>query len=717
MTSTMRSDDAGSPAKRIAKPARATAAAGDGVTVAVGATRFDWVRIGVPISAGIVSLTIFALTLAPTVTAEDSGELIAGAWHFGVVHPPGYPLWTILCGLFTHLFAVGNVAWRANLFSALCSSAAAMCAYAALRSLGFSRVACWSSALCWILARWSWSQSVITEVYGLNSLLCAAMLAAVTRWQQCEDRRWLVWGMLILGLGMSNHHTIALAALALAAWVLSIQPRLLARPRLILACVGALVIGLLPYLYLPTRARQDPVINWGRPATLAGLMEHVSRRQYGALGPMKTIEPRSVARFGQQLVYLVRSVADDVTPALAGASCMGLAILTWRRWRVFLLAGLWLVGTGVLFCALANFDADRTSQWAMRVFLIPVPLGLMIGLAGLMDEGFVGAAWFGRMRSRVLRTIVLLLIATLPPGLVVAQHWRQCDYSEYWYAEDHARNLLACMLPSALVFPSGDHCGFPLIHAVHVEDERTDVLIADMYGYISPGLVSDRPPDAQDTPEAWLIKRARRPAYCATKRASPVANAHFVSAGLLYHLLPDGMRFDGQGLIERCSYRNQAIPTVVDHGAAHILADYAFFRGLAQLESGDSEAALQSFDEAVEYGWGIKELYNNIGSALAEHGQREAARPFFEEATRLDRYYVLPRRNLARMAMIEQRWAEAAGHLEALLATTPTDVRALNELGRLCQDQLDQPAKATGFFRRSLAIDPEQPAIRQLIAP
>ena len=31
-------------------------------------------------------------TLAPEVTLQDSGELVTGAFTFGVPHPPGYPL-------------------------------------------------------------------------------------------------------------------------------------------------------------------------------------------------------------------------------------------------------------------------------------------------------------------------------------------------------------------------------------------------------------------------------------------------------------------------------------------------------------------------------------------------------------------------------------------------------------------------------------------------
>jgi len=97
-----------------------------------------WRRSIYPVGVGVAVLALFALTLGPTVTAEDSGELIAAAWHFGIPHPPGYPLWTILCGVFVHLVPLGSVALRANLFSAVCSAGAAVVAYAAIREVGLS---------------------------------------------------------------------------------------------------------------------------------------------------------------------------------------------------------------------------------------------------------------------------------------------------------------------------------------------------------------------------------------------------------------------------------------------------------------------------------------------------------------------------------------------------------------------------------------------------
>src|SRR5690242_21909472 len=65
----------------------------------------------------LVSLVVYCLTLAPTVTLVDSGELIVAARFLGVAHPPGFPLYLIFAHLFS-LLPIGSIAVRINLASA-----------------------------------------------------------------------------------------------------------------------------------------------------------------------------------------------------------------------------------------------------------------------------------------------------------------------------------------------------------------------------------------------------------------------------------------------------------------------------------------------------------------------------------------------------------------------------------------------------------------------
>ena len=454
-------------------------------------------------------------------TAEDSGELIAAARYLGVPHPPGYPLWTMLCGGFMRIVPVGSFAWRANLFSAACcSAAAALILYGALRELRIQRPIAAAAALVWVLGRWSWSQSVIAEVYSLNSLLTAGLLWCMLRWYRtrndaphCLLRHCCsAWECPITTRSDWRPWLSAL-------WALILQPSLLKRWRTVLASIALFLIGLLPYAYLPLRAKAEPPINWGNPSTVESFWAHVSRHQYGAIGPTKAAEPHSFRRLADQLAYLAEAVADDLTIWLALIGLAGVILLAVCRRDLFLLVILWLLCTGILFVVLANFDLDRTSGGSCGVFLIPVSLGLVIPmalllqrLAELIQVRFAGAArrclYPGRLhrRSRPSRANRKPLETVRLLQLLVRARSRRRICSE-------------CMMPQAMIFPPSDHNTFPMVYLHLVEKQRRDILIGNLYGFVDPTLYRDRPESDPDSPMAWLIKHARRPVYFMTKQA------------------------------------------------------------------------------------------------------------------------------------------------------------------------------------------------------
>jgi hypothetical protein len=64
-------------------------------------------------------LLVYVFDLPQTVQTGDTGELVANAYRFQVSHPSGYPLFTLLYGAFTHIFAIGSVFFRAGLCTSL----------------------------------------------------------------------------------------------------------------------------------------------------------------------------------------------------------------------------------------------------------------------------------------------------------------------------------------------------------------------------------------------------------------------------------------------------------------------------------------------------------------------------------------------------------------------------------------------------------------------
>lgn len=198
----------------------------------------DWWSAG---TTTLAALVVYLVTLAPGVTLEDSGELVTAAWGFGVPHPPGYPVWTLVAWIWVHIFPVGNIAWRANLLSAVFAAMAvgltALLVSRSGRVLAAKlisheesfqqrlplRAAALGGLAAGLLLAFSpafWSQAVIAEVYTMNVCIWMAILVGLYRWSFNPEQRWRLYLVALLwGVGLGVHQTSILAALALAFFV------------------------------------------------------------------------------------------------------------------------------------------------------------------------------------------------------------------------------------------------------------------------------------------------------------------------------------------------------------------------------------------------------------------------------------------------------------------------------------------------------------------
>ena len=86
-------------------------------------------------------LVIYDLTMFPTISGGDSGELVGIACVGGVAHPPGYPLWLIMSRTFMAVLDLTplnskNMAWRLNFLSELLGAGASGALLCVSRLLG-----------------------------------------------------------------------------------------------------------------------------------------------------------------------------------------------------------------------------------------------------------------------------------------------------------------------------------------------------------------------------------------------------------------------------------------------------------------------------------------------------------------------------------------------------------------------------------------------------
>lgn len=305
-----------------------------------------------------MSLGVYAWTVAPNVTLLDSGEFLVAAQQFGVPHPTGYPLWTMLAWMFS-LLPLGNDAWEINLLSGVLGALAVGLSGGLMRSFlrwlfpaehraspGLVSLAAFSSSLLFAFSFPMWSQSVITEVYSLHALLIGAFLAALYGWIRRPGsdgllglvfflltlafsnhqlslclaplpivavfllRRDIFWDLLVAGLvtaagffllmgWLSGDFLVAKASVRFAycvgaVFVLVLYWRRLRLVKYLAVVVLAVAAGLLPYAYLPLASSTNPPMNWGYTRELVGLFHSFNRSQYS--GPLTEQGLRAVGK-------------------------------------------------------------------------------------------------------------------------------------------------------------------------------------------------------------------------------------------------------------------------------------------------------------------------------------------------------------------------------------------------------------------------------------
>ena len=222
--------------------------------------RAGWIGMA---AAGIalgLPLGVYLLTLAPTVYSLDAPELTTAAYTLGIAHAPGYPLYTLLGWLFSHAVPVGDVAFRLNLLSALFGAGTTVLVYLVARRLTGQTLPSLGAALMLAFSYWFWLNSLAAEVYGLDTLLLAAMLLLLLEWRDRQQPTALFAFALLFGLSLANRTTslLFLPAFGLYLWL---SPRTRSA-RVWLAAPIFVVLGLLFYLYIPLDYRTGPDYVW-----------------------------------------------------------------------------------------------------------------------------------------------------------------------------------------------------------------------------------------------------------------------------------------------------------------------------------------------------------------------------------------------------------------------------------------------------------------------
>ena len=442
----------------------------------------QWIGLLVALCA----FSVYIKTLAPSVTFIDSGELATVACTLGIAHPTGYPLFTLLGWVFSRLPLGGEEIVRLNVMAAVFCAAGVFVFFQLVYFLltvvakpkedspAGPLIASAGSALVLAFSETYWSQATSVEVYSLHMLLVSLVLFSFMkanyhdsepggeqRGRQFSGTRWWMLFAFVLGLSFTNHMTTILLAPGLLYLYFVEQGAGKSSWKRIVRMGGPFVLGLSAYVYLPIRAAQGALMNWGNPVSLERLLWHLSGKQF------RVWLFSSTEAAGKQLNYFVSSYPREFAYIGAVLGIAGMLALFARHRR--LATGVVVLFLSCVFYSI-NYDIHDIDSYFLLAY---VCTALWSGFAFLMAH-----TWIRRKISvRTAAVGGLVAVASLAP---IGIHYKQNDESSNHLVEDYTKNMFDSVKPNALVISyQWDFWVSAAYYDQLVRGYRSDVAVVD----------------------------------------------------------------------------------------------------------------------------------------------------------------------------------------------------------------------------------------------
>jgi Protein of unknown function (DUF2723) len=225
----------------------------------------------------LVTLAFFIVTLRPDVGGtEDSPKFQFVGQVLGTAHSPGYPFYVMATWVFTRV-PLGTLAYRVNLFSAVCGALSCMCIFLTARRLNVTRLLSLAAALAAASSYPVWSNSVTAEVYTLAAVLSGMAIYWLIAFVQ-TGKTWRLYAACAMwAMGFGNHLTIVgilPAAVIYGVW----KDRSVLRPRVAITAAIIGIMGVLQYWFIAIRTMQGAPYLEARATTIMGVFDVIIAR-------------------------------------------------------------------------------------------------------------------------------------------------------------------------------------------------------------------------------------------------------------------------------------------------------------------------------------------------------------------------------------------------------------------------------------------------------
>jgi hypothetical protein len=442
----------------------------------------------------VIAFIVYLITLQKDLLPADSGEFqVVTTTLRGILHQPGYPLYTLVGKLFT-LLPVGTPALRLNLMSVFLAAGTLTLVVATVRKmLGESWGAVWGS-LAAVLALGTsttfWAQATTANIRMPTALFTAWCFYLLIAYRQSpisniqypiSKDRYLILFALALSLGFGHYFVLGIMGLFFVVYLVLADPALVRQPSRWWRPIAVFALAQLVWLYLPIHAAIAPTPETRGLLSPGGFLWYALGQ--GFAGDMFAFA--GPEQLPARLALLPTLFRFQMNLGLLVAALIAAVLLVWRDWR----AGVMLVGGFLAHTFIAiTYRAPQTVEYEMPAYIaLAVILGFGVGI--ISNLKYLISNVTSQTLNLRLATCDLLnvaaagvIVAGLANGIAHAPSYIALanDRSTREYVEPILHNA-----PANAIILSDWHYATPMWYLQQVEGVRNDVTVR--YVYPIPG--------------------------------------------------------------------------------------------------------------------------------------------------------------------------------------------------------------------------------------
>jgi hypothetical protein len=365
-------------------------------------------------------------------------------------------------------------------------------------------------------------------------------------------------------------------------------------------------------VWIPLRARANPVVNWGNIRTRDDLRKFLQRKEYWRYRYVRS--PRQAV---EVIWFYVKRIGTEFGIIGTTAIVVGLFVLAVRAPALFaMVAALFLLNMASMIGHARREDIFHWTRYMITAwFALTLPLA---------------SGW-----QHILEAIPLParpIAAFLPAVFLFVAQLRKQDLSRHRYADEYNRRILMNLPENATLIAQDDNVVFPLMYLKYAERLRPDVKLLEQ------GVHQLR--ELRFNPKRDVV-------YCThwqaafNQPATPRGpGLRLVPEGLVYRIVSTDMGFTPA----RDVWDKHMVPDIEDPAiprnylARCLLGNVYFMRGEWELPR-DAVTAAAWYARAGRMAWDNAVMHFNLGLVYERQGWRVMSEDEFRIAEGIDPNY------------------------------------------------------------------------------